>query len=681
MWTSTPAQGATAGQLVLVTDSANQLSEIFVPGASSQQVIYYYSGSGCTWGANTPDLCAVKDVLGNTTSYTYDGPSFEYYLLTVTPPGGIGYYSNVYNSAGQVTEQTNPVAGDTTTFYYGTATPTPTTTSLTTTTVSVYGTGSTAPDETEYDYADGLLTAVVRGLGTGSPGMASAIRNPTVLLDTSVTDAVGNTVADTYQTGGSPTSAANVVAAVDGVGKEVQAAYGADNQVWCSVDAADYADGTRCPSSPPAAPPSPGTTDPNLGATISLYNAADELTAVTDPLGNTTTYAYTPAGDGVPVGLQYCAVDPVDYQAGLSCPAYGASHVPGTATETFNAAGYVVTSTDADGHTTSYTYSTTNPGLVATTTGPDGTVTSYSYDAAGDALLATVSFGSYSATTQVAYDGAERQFCEVAPAEYAQGRPLPGAADHDPDARERSLPRRHDHDLQRRQPGDPDDQPARGDHLHRLRRRRPGLLLGRPLRGGRGRDVPLGTTFFAADGRQRPVSRGDDHDLQRRGPSCPGDEPARRDHTHELRRGGERARNDRRVEQPDGGPEPRHLLQLRRRQPRRPDHRRLWLGEPGDDRAVLRPERPRLLLGVGQCLRPRVSGLPVPEPGRRVGSRRRRARQVAVLVDADLRARPTTPRRRSTTPTATRCRPPTPTSRPPSRPSTATAGPTAPPTR
>jgi len=148
---------------------------------------------------------------------------------------------------------------------------------------------------------------------------------------------------------------------------------------------------------------------------------ADELTAVTDPLGNTTIYAYTPSGDGVPVGLQYCSVDPVDYQAGLSCPAYGASHLTGTATETFNAAGYVVSSTDADGHATSYTYSTTNPGLVATITSPDGTVTSYTYNAAGDALLTTVSFGSYSATTQVAYDGAERQFCEVAPNEYAKG--------------------------------------------------------------------------------------------------------------------------------------------------------------------------------------------------------------------------------------------------------------------
>ena len=419
-WTSIPAQGATAGQLVLATDSANQLSEIFVPGASSQQVIYYYSGSGCTWGANTPDLCAIKDVLGNTTSYTYDGPSFEYYLSSVTPPGGIGSYSNLYNSAGQVTEQTDPVSGDTTTFYYGTAAPRPRPQHYHHDGERLPGTGAT-PNVTEYDYADDLLTAEVSGISTDSPGMASTVRNSSVLLDTSDTDADGNTIAYTYQTGVPGPRRRTSSPLTDGAGNETQTEYNADNQVWCSVDAADYANSTRCPASPPAAPPLPGTTDPNLGATISSYNAADELTDVTDPLGNTTIYAYTPSGDGVPAGLQYCSVDPVDYQAEVSCPPYGASHVTGTATKTFNAAGYVVTSTDADGHTTSYTYSTTNPGLVATTTRPDGTVTSYSYDAAGHALLTTASFGSYSATTQVAYDGAERQFCEVAPAEYAKG--------------------------------------------------------------------------------------------------------------------------------------------------------------------------------------------------------------------------------------------------------------------
>ena len=136
-WTSTPAQGATAGQLVLATDSANQLSEIFVPGASSQQVIYYYSGSGCTWGANTPDLCAVKDVLGNTTSYTYDGPSFEYYLLTRDASRGDRLLLQPLQLGRPGDRADQPGGGDTTTFYYGTATPTPTTTSLTTTTVSV----------------------------------------------------------------------------------------------------------------------------------------------------------------------------------------------------------------------------------------------------------------------------------------------------------------------------------------------------------------------------------------------------------------------------------------------------------------------------------------------------------------------------------------------------------------
>jgi RHS repeat-associated protein len=421
VWTSTPSGGQAAGQLVLAT-SANQLSEIFVPGASTQQVSYSYSGTGCTWGG---ELCAVTDLLGNATGYTYDGPSLYYDLSTVTPPGGIGSYSNTYNSSGQVTEQTNPVTGDTTNFYYGTGNG-----GLTTTTESVYGSGSTTRDETEFDYSYNLLTAEVSGIGTGNPGMESMTRSSSVLLDTSDTDPDHNTVANTYQTSGTgtlPYTTADLVKSVDGVGDTTKDDYANDtpnsasnsyNQVWCSVDAADSANGVTCPNiSPPASIPSQSYP----GRTINVYNSSDELTATIDPLGNTTAYAYTPSGDGVPVGLMYCSVDPVEYKAGVACPAYGASHVTGTTTETLNSSGYMLTSTDADGHTTSYTYSTSNPGLIATETAPDGTVTSYRYDAAGHALLTTVSFGSYSATTQVAYDGSERQFCEVDPYEYSKG--------------------------------------------------------------------------------------------------------------------------------------------------------------------------------------------------------------------------------------------------------------------
>ena len=77
----------------------------------------------------------------------------------------------------------------------------------------------------------------------------------------------------------------------------------------------------------PDAPPAPGASDPNAGATINYYNSAGPLTATTDALGNTAAFSYTSGGSGVPNNLLYSAVDPVDYQASVTCPAYGASHV------------------------------------------------------------------------------------------------------------------------------------------------------------------------------------------------------------------------------------------------------------------------------------------------------------------------------------------------------------------
>ena len=83
--------------------------------------------------------------------------------------------------------------------------------------------------------------------------------------------------------------------------------------------------------------------------------------------------SYTSGVSGVPNSLLYCAVDPVDYQASVTCPAYGAAHVTGTTTATFDSAGDKLTSTNADGDTTTYAYgygSTAHPGLVSTTDRP-----------------------------------------------------------------------------------------------------------------------------------------------------------------------------------------------------------------------------------------------------------------------------------------------------------------------
>jgi RHS repeat-associated protein len=224
-----------------------------------------------------------------------------------------------------------------------------------------------------------------------------------------------------------------VLTSTDAQGNTTAYAYNAFNQAWCSVDAAEYANGVGCPSSVPSSPPSPGATDPNLGATINYYNASDQLTAMTDALGNTTTYAYTSGVSGVPNGLLYCSVDPVSYQHSITCPTYDSSHVTGTTTSTFDSAGDTLTSTNADGDTTTYIYSAAgHPGLVSSQTDPDGTVTTFTYDGAGQVTSQVLTFDSYSATTLYAYDSFWRQYCSVAPAEVALGVACPSSPPSSP---------------------------------------------------------------------------------------------------------------------------------------------------------------------------------------------------------------------------------------------------------
>ena len=61
------------------------------------------------------------------------------------------------------------------------------------------------------------------------------------------------------------------------------------------------------------------------------------------------------------------------------------------------------------------------PGLVSSETDPDGTTTSFVYDSAGRVILQTVTFDSYSATTEYAYDASGNKYCEVDPYEYTKG--------------------------------------------------------------------------------------------------------------------------------------------------------------------------------------------------------------------------------------------------------------------
>jgi RHS repeat-associated protein len=255
-------------------------------------------------------------------------------------------------------------------------------------------------------------------LDGSAPSSAKFIYDPATLGTTAATDPDGNVAYGSYDGSG------NTLVSTDGVGNTSLNAYNASNEILCSIEPAEYLV-VGCPSPEPSAPPAAGTTDPNLGLTLSIYNAANELTAVTDPLGNTTTYSYTASASGLPVGLQYCSVDAVEYQKGVVCPtAYSTAHTADTTSATFDSTGDETTSTDADGDVTTYGY--TN-GLLTSETDPDGTTTTYHVNVLDQTTSTVVTSGSYTATTLFAYDGDGHLFCEVAPLEAALGKLCPSS--------------------------------------------------------------------------------------------------------------------------------------------------------------------------------------------------------------------------------------------------------------
>jgi RHS repeat-associated protein len=426
---------ASGRELVLVMNRSGQIVEVFDPESGTpptNAVAFSYSNASCSWDAGeSPDLCSATDPGQMTTSYAYDftneNPNLDYDMLAVTAPGESAQTVNTYDPSGRVVNQTDPDGQVTTYSYngnYGSAG---------STVVTIYPEGpSSDPDDpgldvpvetTAYDYSHYVLTAEETGMGTSLDSFQYFQPDPSSLLDAVSEDGDGNKTTETFQTydlaGGTAISSANVAIETDGDGNETQYAYNDDNQVWCTVDPAETADGVRCPAiSPPSS--IPATSYP--GTTINAYNASDELVAVIDPLGNTTTYSYTSGVSGVPDGLEYCSVDPVDYANGVRCPSYGSAHVTGTTTTTFDSAGDVMTTTDADGGTTTYSYGVSGyPSLVSSKTDPDGTTTSFVYNTAGNVTLQTVSFRSYSSTTEYAYDDLGNNYCEVDPYEYANG--------------------------------------------------------------------------------------------------------------------------------------------------------------------------------------------------------------------------------------------------------------------
>ena len=357
--------------------------------------------------------------------------------VTTPAPGDdpyLGTTITTYDDSGQVIQVTNPLGGITLTSYDGAGNVSsayvesndPTddpdvTTSYTydgdnqvlTTTV---GSGSdTSTTAESYDpNGDVFCTVSANAYAKGSssyqcpawqPWWISEPPSPSALYSTTPTSSQANNVTTAFHNAdGDMVQTTNPDLATS------ISFFDADGRTTCTEDPVNLANwlamhlsGTypyNCPSPVLTTPPSTGS-DP--GYTTTIYDAAGRTTSVTDPLGDTTSYTYDPAGNRLtttnPDGKT--TTDCYYWEISGSECASGAPSAGGTGDSLYSET-TPDTAADPSGETTTYTY---YPGGAAdTTTTPAGTTTD-SYDGLGDLTAKTYSntASGYSTPADVSY--------------------------------------------------------------------------------------------------------------------------------------------------------------------------------------------------------------------------------------------------------------------------------------
>jgi len=330
------------------------------------QTVYSYLNlelMAATHGAGTADAA--------TTSYTYDPATLG--LATVTDPNG-NVTVNTYDSNGNLLTSTDPL-GNTISYSYNTFDE-----ALTKT--------SPLGETTSYSYnGNGNLLTMTDPLGNTSSYTYADSAHPGDI--TSVTDPDGNVAAYTYDTNGNIASTS--VSPSSGITDTTTYAYDADGERTCQASPKATAAGVTCP--PAGSPPAADTT-------ATAYNAAGEVTAVTDPDDHTISYAYD--GDGNLIKV-------TDPDGNVTSYAYnGDNHQTKTARpdgtaelSSYDADGNLTGQTNGVGQVTSYSYDALS--RVVSTTDPLGHITSYGYDSGGNRTSMTVPGG---AVTGYSYDPA-----------------------------------------------------------------------------------------------------------------------------------------------------------------------------------------------------------------------------------------------------------------------------------
>ncbi len=424
-----------SGNLTSVTDSSGRSLTFAYDGSGHTTSVADPLGRATTYGYDgSGNLISATDPEGETTSYTYDS---AHRMLSITDPRGHVIMTNVFDSQGRVSQQTNAL-GKSWNFTYDPSTLTTTETDpLGHHTTYVYDDYHRTISQTDarggvtsYTYdAYGNRDSVTDALGRTTHmaydergnllSTTDALGNTTTFTYSpqddllSKTDALGRTTTYTYDVNG------NLVTSTDALGGVTGFTYNGAGQMLTSTDPRGKtssftydADGYQNSVTDPLGHTTSSTydaggrllfqTDPLGHTTTFTYDDVDRLLTVTDARGHTTTYGYDANGNKTSV---------VDANGKLTSYTYDALNrlesvtdaEGGTVTYSYDELGNRASMTDANGHTTTYGYDALN--RLASVTDPVGSVTRYTYDAVGNR---TGRLDANGITTTYSYDALNR---------------------------------------------------------------------------------------------------------------------------------------------------------------------------------------------------------------------------------------------------------------------------------
>ncbi|HET7013040.1 MAG TPA: RHS repeat-associated core domain-containing protein [Streptosporangiaceae bacterium] len=378
-----------------------------VTSASGRALVIGFNGPGFVTSVTDPmgrawnysysggDLTSATDPVGNITSYSYGAgstgnPVLANDLLTIiepnAQPGGHDAGDatvNVYNAAGQVISQTDPM-GNKTTFSYcanaasGNCLNTATGSGLVTITDPD---GNTIVD----DYVQGTLAAQSSWTGTSLtseedffPDVTAGGTSGGTLLDSATADGNGNITSYQYNAAG----VATTVTSPDGVPGETVAVTATVTPLGAASCQSSAEAPSACSQNPGPAPVSPGgaitpPAAPPAGATDTLFDTdGNELYSSTTVNGAAQTGYELYLGNTITLGGTAISCTATPPAPGLPCASISPA---GVVTQLgYNAQGDVISSSTPDGNgsqlaTTTYSYNA--DGEQTSTTSPAGNVT------------------------------------------------------------------------------------------------------------------------------------------------------------------------------------------------------------------------------------------------------------------------------------------------------------------